>query len=153
MALGVSNADLIDENLAMETESKAYDFLKGEVLKMERNSFFVRVIAATLAYAGISYWLNAIRTDAQLWFVWLLIIAQFTLYVSIFISAYRRAIVCGFSKNLGSIVFVALALLARVNDWELVIIPLTVIVMITVSARTRNVSDKGKALLPETKGN
>lgn len=133
----------------METENKAHEFLKGEVLKMERNSFFVRIIAAALAYAGISYWLNAIRADAQLWFVWLLIIVQFALYFSIFVSGYRRAVVCGFNKNLSLIIFVALAILGRVNDWELAVIPLTVIGMVVISARAKNVSDKGKTLLPE----
>ena len=134
----------------METENKTHEFLKGEVLKMERNSFFVRIIAAALAYAGISYWLNAIRADAPLWFVWLLIIVQFALYFSIFISSYRRAIVSGFNKNLSFIIFVALAVLGRVDDWELVVIPPTVIGMIIISARAKNVSDKGRALLPES---
>jgi len=137
----------------MQNENKAHEFLKGEVLKMERNSFFVRIIATTLLYVGISYWLNAIRADAQLWFVWLLIIVQFALYFSIFIASYRRAIVCGFNKNLSFIIFVVLAVLGRINDWELAVIPLTVIGMLIISARTKNVSDKGKAILPETKGN
>ena len=135
--------------MAMENENKAHEFIKGEVIKMERNSFFVRIIAATIAYAGITYWLNAIRADAQLWFVWLLIIVQFALYFSIFIAGYRRAIVSGFNKNISFIIFVALAVLGRVNDWELVVIPLTVIVMLIVSARAKNVSETGKALLPE----
>lgn len=133
----------------MENENKAQDFIKGEVLKIERNSFFVRIIAAAVGYAGITYWLNAIRADAPLWFVWLLIIVQFALYFSIFISSYRRAIICGFSKNLSFIIFAALAVLGRVNDWELVVIPLIIIVMLVVSARAKNVSDKGKTLLPD----
>lgn len=133
----------------METGNKAHEFLKGEVLKMERNSFFVRIVVAALAYTGISYWLNAIRADAPLWFVWFLIIVQLALYFSIFISGYRRAIVCGLNKNLSFIIFVALAILGRINDWELVIIPLTVIGMVIFSARAKNVSEKGKTLLPE----
>jgi len=35
-----------------------------------------------------------------------------------------------------------------VNDWELAIIPLTVIIMIIVSMKTKNVSDGNKHLLP-----
>lgn len=132
-----------------ETNNKAHDFIKGEVLKMERNSFFVRMIAAALAYAGISYWLNAIRADASLWFVWVLIIIQFALYFSIFIMGYRRAIVSGFNKNLSLIVFIALAILGRVNDWELAVIPLTVIIMLIISAKAKNVSDNSKHLLPQ----
>lgn len=132
-----------------KTENKASEFIKGEVLKLERNSFVVRIIAAAVGYAGITFWLNAIRATAPLWFVWVLIIVQFALFFSIFIAGYRRAIVCGFNKNISFIIFVALAVLGRVNDWELAIIPLTVIAMLIVSARAKNVSDKGKTLLPE----
>ncbi len=139
--------------MTMETENKAHEFIKGEVLKMERNSFFVRIIAAALGYAGITYWLNVVRADAELWFVWLLIIVQFALYFSIFIMGYRRTMVSDFNKNLSFIIFVALAILGRVNDWELVVIPLTVIGMIIISARAKNVSDKGKILLPENSKN
>lgn len=133
----------------MESENKAHEFIKGEVLKIERNSFFVRIIVAALAYTGISYWLNAIRADASLWFVWVLIIIQFALYFSIFIMSYRRTIVSGLNKNLSFIIFVALAVLGRVNDWELVVIPLTIIVMLIISARAKNVSDNSKHLLPQ----
>ncbi len=133
----------------MENENKAHEFIKGEVLKMERNSFFVRIIAAALGYAGITYWLNAIRADASLWFVWVLIIIQFALYFSIFIMGYRRAIVSGLNKNLSLVIFVALAILGRVNDWELMLISLTVIVMLIISARAKNVSDERKHLLPQ----
>lgn len=132
----------------MENENKAHEFIKGEVLKMERNSFFVRIITSALGYAGITYWLNAIRADAALWFVWVLIIVQFALYFSIFIVGYRRAIASGFNKNISFIIFVALAVLGRVNDWELVIIPLTVITMLIVSARAKNVSEEKRHLLP-----
>ena len=120
---------------------------------MERNLFFVRIIVAALAYTGISYWLNAIRADAELWFVWLLIIVQFTLYFSIFILSYWRAMLFGLNKNLNLIIFVALAILGRINNWELVVIPLTVIGMLIISARVKDDSGRGKAILPEMKGN
>ncbi len=132
-----------------KTENKANEFIKGEVLKMERNSFVVRIIVAAVGYAGITFWLNAIRATAPLWFVWVLIIVQFALYFSIFIAGYRRTVVCGFNKNISFFILVALAVLGRVNDWELVIIPLTVIALLIVSARAKNVSDTGKTLLPE----
>ena len=131
------------------TNNKASDFIKSEVLKIERNSFVFRIIATAVGYAGITFWLNAIRATAPLWFVWVLIIIQFALYFSIFIANYRRAVVCGLNKNLGIIIFTALAILGRVNDWELIIIPLTVVVMLVISARAKNVSDGRKNLLPE----
>ena len=135
--------------------NKANDFIKGEVLKLERNWFIIRIIAIAIGYSAITFWLNAIRATAPLWFVWILIIVQFALYFLIFIASYKRAIVCSLDKNLGIIIFTVLAILGRVNDWELVIIPLTVVVMIVLSKKTKNVSDRGKTLLPEhsNKGN
>jgi ABC-type polysaccharide/polyol phosphate export permease len=61
--------------------------------------------------------------------------------------------VCGLNKALGIIIFIALAILGRVNDWELIIIPLTIVVMLLVSASAKNISDKGKLLLPENSNN
>lgn len=100
-------------------------------------------------YTGITFWLNAIRATAPLWFVWVLIIVQFALYFSIFISSYRRAIVCGLNKNISLIIFTALAVLGRVNDWEILVIPLAIIVILIFSMKTKNVSDDKKHLLPE----
>jgi hypothetical protein len=131
------------------TNNEASDFIKSEVLKIERNSFVFHLIATAVGYAGITFWLNAIRATAPLWFVWVLIIIQFGLYFSIFIASYRRAVVCGLNKNLAIIIFTALAILVRVNDWELAMIPLTVVIMLIVSARAKNVSNSGKTLLPE----
>jgi len=102
-----------------------------------------------IGYIGITFWLNAIRATAPLWFVWVLIIVQFALYFSIFISSYRRAIGCGLNKNISLIIFIALAILGRVNDWEILVIPLTIIIMLIFSMKTKNVSDDKKHLLPE----
>lgn len=137
----------------MSSSNKANDFIKSEVLRMERNSFIFRIIATAVGYAGITLWLNAVRTTASLWFVWVLIVIQFALYFSIFIASYRRAVVYGLNKGLGIVIFTALAILGRVNDWELAIIPLMIAIMIVVSARAANVSDKGKSLLPDNLGN
>jgi len=130
-------------------ENKASDFIKTEVLKLERNSFVFRILATAVGYAGITFWLNAIRATASLWFVWVLIVIQFTLYFSIFIVGYQRSKVCSLNKNLGIIIFTALAVLGRVNDWELLVIPLLVVSMLIISTRNKNVSDKGKSLLLE----
>lgn len=136
-----------------KTNNKANDFIKNEVLKIERNSFIFRIIATAIGYTGITFWLNAIRTSASLWFIWILIIIQFTLYFAIFIISYQRAVVCGINKALGIIIFASLAILSRVNDWELIIIPLTVVVMLVVSSSAKKVSDKGKSLLIENSNN
>lgn len=129
--------------------NKANDFIKNEVLKIENRLFFARILGSAIGYALITLWLNSIRATASLWFVWVLIIIQFALYFSIFIAGYRRSVVCGLNKTLGLIIFTALAILGRINDWELAIIPLAVIIMLIVSAMTKNVSEEKKHLLPE----
>jgi transcriptional regulator with XRE-family HTH domain len=148
---GVVMEDLIKQNITMEntTNNEAHDFIKREVLKIDRNAFIFRILATVIGYAGITFWLNSIRATAPLWFVWVLIIIQFALYFSIFIASYRRAVTCGLNKNIGLIIFITLAILGRVNDWELLIIPFIVIIMLIVSARAKNVSDESKHLLPE----
>jgi hypothetical protein len=131
------------------TNNRANDFIKAEVLRFERNAFIFRIIATALGYTGITFWLNSIRATANTWFVWILIIIQFALYFLIFVVGYHRTIVCGLNKNVGFIIFSVLAILGRVNDWELAIIPLTVVIMLVVSAKAKNVSNERKHLLPE----
>jgi hypothetical protein len=128
--------------------NKADDFIKIEVLKVENRLFFARILGSAIGYALITIWLNSIRATAPLWLLWVLIIIQFALYFYIFLAGYQRTVVCGFNKTFGLIIFTALAILGRVNDWELAIIPFTVVVMLVVSARTKNVSDERKTWLP-----
>lgn len=127
----------------------ANDFLKNEVLKMENRMFFARLLGSSIGYLLITLWLNSIRVTASLWFVWVLILIQFALYFSIFIAGYQRSKVLGFNKNLALVVFTILAVLGRINDWEIIVIPLTVVVMLILSARNKKVSEKGRVMLPE----
>lgn len=130
-------------------DNKANDFIKNEVLKVENRLFFARILGSAIGYALITIWLNSIRTNASLWFVWILIIIQFALYFWIFINGYQRSRVLGLNKNLALILFIIFTVLGRVNDWELLIIPLLVVVMLIFSVRNKRISDKGKSLLPE----
>ncbi|MCG2757481.1 MAG: hypothetical protein L6263_03495 [Desulfobacteraceae bacterium] len=123
-------------------ENKTKDFIKTEILKAERNLFLGKIISIFIGYVGITLWLNAIRATASLWFVWVLIVIQFLLYFSIFSLSYTRALVIGLNKKLGFIFFVVLAVLGRVNNWELFIIPLLLVVMFIFSAKNNNVSDE-----------
>ena len=141
-------------------ENKTSDFFKTETLKAERSLFLGKIICILIGYIGITLWLNAIRATASLWFVWVLIVIQFLLYSSIFSFSYTRASVIGLNKKEGFlffvvgrsfsltyIFFVTLAILGRVNDWELFIIPLLLVVMFIFSAKNNNVSDKRQDLL------
>jgi hypothetical protein len=128
-------------------ENKANDFLKNEALKIENRMFWGRILSSSMGYLIITLWLNSIRATASLWFVWPLIIIQFTLYFSIFISSYQRSKVFGLNKNLALVIFIILAVLGRVNNWEVIIIPILVIIMLTFSAKNRKVSEKVQTIL------
>jgi hypothetical protein len=134
-----------------DVENKTKDFIKTEILKAERSLFLGKIISIFIGYVGITLWLNAIRATAWLWFVWVLIVIQFLLYFSIFFLNYTRALVIGLNKKLGFIFFVILAVLGRVNNWELFIIPLLLVVMFIFSAKNNNVSDEKKYLLKDIK--
>ena len=127
----------------------ASDFLKNEVLKIENRMFWAKILGSSVGYLLITLWLNSIRATASLWFVWVLIIIQFALYFAIFISSYQRSKIFGLNKNLALVLFTILAVLGRVNDWELVVIPLLIVIMLTFSVRNKNVSENGKSMLPE----
>lgn len=123
------------------------EFIKNEILKLEKNGFTVNIILITLSYLLITLWLNNIRASAQLWFVWILIIIQFTLYFSIFIKSYKRAITCGLKQNTSLAIFIILAVLGRVNNWEILIIPLNILILLIFSIKTKNISDEHKSLI------
>ena len=126
---------------------KGKEFIKNEILITENRLFIGKIITIVISYVGITLWLNAIRATTSVWFLWTLIIIQFTLYFSIFVSCYRRSKVCGLNKNIGIFIFGILTFLGRVEDWELLIIPLLVIIMIIFSIRNKNVSKERQYIL------
>ena len=118
----------------------ANDIIIDEVLKVENRSFWFRILACSIGYFAMSLWLNSIRTTASLWLVWLLIIIQFILYFSIFITSYFRSKVFGLNNNIALILFTALAVLGRVENWEIIIIPLLVVTMLVLSGINKKIS-------------
>jgi len=136
-------------NMENKPNTTASDFLKNEVLKIENRMFWAKILGSSVGYLLITLWLNSIRATASLWFVWVLIIIQFALYFAIFISSYQRSKIFGLNKNLALVLFTILAILGRVNDWELVVIPLLIVIMLIFSVRNKNVSENGKSMLPE----
>ena len=129
-------------------ETKTQHFLTTEILQSERRVYLGSILTVSLGYLGLTLWLNAIRATANIWLVWILIIIQFSLYFLIFYISYKRSKVIG----LGGIafpIFIALTILGRVNDWEIIIIPLLIIVMLIFSFRTRNIPDKVKSIVSQ----
>ena len=110
------------------------EFAYNQRLKIERKLFAGRLLGSAVGYLLITLLLNSIRATASLWVVWPLIIIQFTLYFAIFITSYSRSKALSINAVLSLIVFTALAVLGRVNDWELVVLPVTVVAMLILSA-------------------
>ena len=135
----------MDNNISNNSKN----FIKGEILKLERNSFAIGIIINVVAYSLITLWLNSIRTTAALWFVWVLIIIQIILYVLIFVKSYNRSRVFGLKAAPGVTLFTILFWLGRVNDLELLIIPLLVVIMLILSARNKNISMQRQYLLSD----
>jgi hypothetical protein len=111
-------------------------------LKNESKYFIGSILFSSVVYLLVTLLLNSIRATAPIWLVWILIGIQFLYYYFIFASAYRRSIVYGLSSGLALVVFVILAILGRVNDWEILVIPSMLVVMILISLANKRVSNE-----------
>ena len=113
-----------------------HPFIQNEWKKAKHTSFVVNSLLILVGYIGITFWLNSIRATAAMWFVWVLIAIQLLLYFLIFSYSYMRFKETGYAK-LGIIPFIILAVLGRVENWEILIIPLTLVVTFVASARSK----------------
>ena len=118
-------------------KNSANNFANEMMEKWRKRIFIGYLFTVLIGYVGITLLLNAIRANVPIWIVWILIIIQFLLYLLIFHIPYARAVECGFNKTISEIIFIILAILGRINDWELLIIPLITIIMIIVSAKNK----------------
>lgn len=131
----------------------ANNIFRNEILKQERNLFLFKIFSCVILYTVITLWLNSIRATAPAWFVWILIVIQFAFYFSIFVVSYRYSKVCGLNKNFGFILFIILTVLGKVNDLELLIIPLLFVSMFICAIINKKLSEKGKAILSAVQSN
>lgn len=140
-------ADLADKMIA-EAESQGKDTSNPEIMKdlgkkinsmstpIHRSESVMTTVFVLVGYVGITLWLNSIRATANLSFVWVLIVVQLVLYCLIFVTSHQYFRVCGY-KRLGIAPFIILAILGRVENWELFIIPLLIIVMFISSTKRK----------------
>jgi phosphoglycerol transferase MdoB-like AlkP superfamily enzyme len=135
----------MNENIGSESEISP--FIKDVVLRQENRQFVINLIILSVGYLIITLWLNSIRVSAPIWFVWVLIAVQLILYASIFYTSFQRAKTMGLGGTVAAMTFTALALIGRINDWEIVVIPLVVIAMIVFSARNKRISTRSQAML------
>jgi hypothetical protein len=127
------------------------NFIKNKALKFERSNFIVNLIFVVLGYVGVTFWLNLVRANASMWIVWILIIIQFLLYFKFFIICYKRYSDCGLS--LGYPIFIILCILGRVNNYEVIIVPLVATFMIFISMKNKKISARGKSIFKGVRKN
>lgn len=118
--------------------SAVNELIRREVLREGKTSFIFRLSLVLAGYVGTTLWLNAIRENAALWFVWVLIVLQLFFYFSIFVACSMRARQCGHRHAFWLILVLCIA--SRVNDWELVLIPAMAVTMLVLSERNQKVS-------------
>lgn len=102
--------------------------LKKELTKI----FLVGSVFYIAVYIGVTVLLNSIRATASLWLVWPLIIIQLIIYILFFVRGYKHIINKGLNTNIALVIALILALLGRVNDWEILAIPLLVITAVLI---------------------
>ncbi len=102
----------------------------------KKNIFFVRMFLTVAGYVGITIWLNAVRQTVSAWLLWTLIALQLFLFLTIFVGSSLRLRQC---RIPGWWLWIPLVL-SRINDWEIVAIPATVIVMLVLSERNKRAS-------------
>jgi hypothetical protein len=127
--------------------STVNELMKREVLRAQKNIFIFSLFLVLAGYIGTTLLLNAIRQSAVLWFVWVLIVLQLFLYFSIFVACLIRAKQCGYRYAFW--LFIILSIVGRVNNWELVLIPIMIVTMLVLSERNQKVSAEVQEFLPE----
>lgn len=128
-----------------EPGNEISNFVKTEMLRIKKVSFAVNIIIIVVGYFFITLWLNKIRAVAPSWLLWVLIITQLILYFLIFFVSYKRSKELGFNKDTGFIVFILLATMGRINDWEVLLIPLLVIVILMFPMIKKKISTGKKS--------
>lgn len=106
------------------------------ILRGEKNLFIFRVIFTVIAYVGITFW-----------FVWLLIGIRISLFLTIFVVCSLRLRQC--RKPTWWLLLPLL--LSRINNWEIVAIPATIIMTLILSELNMNVSKEREHLVPADK--
>ena len=107
-------------------------------LRTEKTYFISQMLLTVGTYLGLTLLLNAVRGgDASVVFLWAFVIPQLLLYLYIFCLAAARASKCGYRV---SWLVGFLAILGRVNNFEVFVIPAVVLASLVVSessSRTR----------------
>ena len=135
-------------NSAYETMNRAAEVITREILRAEKNIFIFRLTVAAGSYLGITLWLNAARQTILAAVLWFFIGLQLFLFLTIFVICSLRMRQC---RKPRWWLWLPL-LLSRINNWEIVAIPATIIVTLILSERTKYVSQREHFLPSEHDG-
>ncbi len=124
--------------------NRAVEIITRKVLRAEKNLFILRMFLILSAYVGLTLWLNAVRQTVPTWLLWTLIAIQLFLFLTIFVVSSLRLRQCRIASWWLWVPFV----LSRINDWEILAIPVWMIVMLIISERNRRVSQEREHLIP-----
>lgn len=124
--------------------NRAVEIITREVLRTEKNLFILRMFLTSVGYVGITFWLNAVRQTVAAWLLWTLIAVQWFLFLTIFVVSFLRLRQC----RIASWWLLIPLVLSRINDWEILTIPATIIVMLIISERNKHVSQDREHLIP-----
>jgi hypothetical protein len=127
--------------------NRAIEIITREILRAEKNLFIFRLFLTLACYIGITVWLNAIRQTASTWLLWTLIALQLFIFLTIFVVSSLRLRQCKTPSWWLWLPFI----LSRINNWEVVAIPATILVMLILSERNKHVSPERQHLLPSDK--
>ena len=128
--------------------NRVAEIVTTEVLRAEKTAFIFRLVVTVVSYAGITIWLNAIRQSTSTFFLWLLIGVQLFLFLTIVVVSSLRMRAC---RKPAWWLWIPL-ILSRINDWELVAIPATMIVTVMLSETTKHISQEHSHLVPSDEG-
>ena len=114
---------------------------KQAQLRKEKSFFIFKTVITILIYIGLSKWHSTGRTTPGL-LAWILAISQILCYFLIFEISYKRFKELGYKKIAWMIII--LAFVGRVEDWEIIVIPSLVIVMLIFTFINNTLSLKQK---------
>jgi hypothetical protein len=124
--------------------NRVTDLITREVVRAEKNIFISRLVIAVISYGGFTILLNAIRQTVPIWLLWILITVQLLLFLTIFVVISLRMRQCRYH-----IWWLLLPLiLSRINNWERVVIPATMILTLILSEMNKHISHERMHLVP-----
>jgi hypothetical protein len=126
------------------------NLIERKILRAEKNIFIFTLFVFAAGYVGTTWWLNSLRQNLSTptAILWVLIGVQFFCLISLFVMSSLRAKQCGYRHP--GFALISVLILSRINDWELVVLPAFLLIMLILSERNHNVSAERHSWLRDT---